>query len=145
MSDRAVPGVTWAVLVVLAVLLTVGGCLLFFRGSILPDGGYTNALPNGYSLVKTNDLTVAIFAPAGQEPQLHREGVAVAPLVKRIYVESDVIWGEVVASDESELSHLGTPGWFRLDTSTGQLSLFRSEQEMKSANPAVRFDWDVCP
>jgi hypothetical protein len=95
-------------------LLIAGGlCLL-----ITSCGDFERSLPGSYSLVRFNADEIMIVKRV--EPG---DGIktVIGPKIKGYKVSKAVVIGEVVLPDSSALKNESTPGYFVLDTDTGDV------------------------
>lgn len=118
----------WAAILLGAVMLM--GC----------NRDYARRLPNGFELVRTNGLTVAIYTPSDDgHPATKKFGhdVIVKPKIISIGISGAIVFGEAVASPQSELP--SEPGFFVVDTSaaTVETGLDRDSFERKLADLGI--------
>ena len=93
-------------------LIAGGLCLL-----MTSCGDFERPLPGGYSLVRMNADEIIIVKrvePSGIK-------IVVGPKIKGYKVSEGVVIGDVVIPDWSALKSESTPGYFVLDTSTGEV------------------------
>ena len=99
-----------------AFLLLVSGC---WRGD------FAKTLPNGYELIRTNYYTTMIWTPrVGGE----RECI-VPPDIQEIAIHRQYVFGWLVSSPRSDKGSESIPGFFVLDTSTGETLLGLDEDD----------------
>ena len=113
-------------------------------------GDYETKLPNGYRLVRTNASSIQIFEPldAGyrSSPAYRRrdtvngnatfhDSIVVPPKIVAIGCVGDIVYGIVETSPDSENATLTVPGYFVLDTRTGDVALgLNKESHLKRLN-----------
>lgn len=119
-------GKTWLLTGLLAVIVAIGIALSLLQSNEMPR------LVGGYRLSMSNSSTVVVLAP--QHFRSHESnpviGLAVAARVTRVAVEGSVIIGFVESSPDSELVRYETPGYFIIDTTSGNVSSGLAEAEM---------------
>ena len=101
-------------------------------------GDYETKLPNGYRLVRTNASSIQIFEPSDagyrSSPAYRRRdtvdgnatfhnSIVVPPKIVAIGCVGDIVYGIVETSPDSENATLTVPGYFVLDTRTGDVAL----------------------
>ena len=86
-------------------------------------GDYQIDLPNGYRLVRTNASSIQIFSPPTVKRLGDHTGIVVPPKIVAIACVGDVVCGIVESSPDSENAALTVPGYFVLDTRTGDVTL----------------------
>ncbi len=111
------------------VLVSVLGC----------HGDFERGLPNGYRLVRTNAVQTYITPPEGVHHPSHRFGTAVAPNITQVGLQQEMVFGVVEAPPEPEpgdylqLAHFSVPGYFILNTRTGDVRAGLDEDVWRAA------------
>ena len=100
-------------------LVTVVPMLIFLTGC----GDYQIDLPNGYRLARTNAPSIQIFTPRTPKRLSDFVGVVVPPKIVAIGCVGDIVYGIVEASPGSDKAARTVPGYFVLDTGTGDVTL----------------------
>lgn len=97
------------------------------------DRNYSKPLPNGYAIVKPDSATICIASPTSglHHPSHHGGGVAVAAFIDQLGVTGDIVYGHVASSSNSSMSDIEGPGYFVLDTRTGELRSRMSYEQFK--------------
>ena len=105
------------------VVLSISGC----------NGDYETSLPNGYKLFRTNSSTKVILAPTGKQHPSHcAPGLAVAAKVNGMAIVGKWVVGVVVTSPTSEVVNCEAPGYFILNTETGEVWLRLTEAKWRA-------------
>ncbi len=92
-------------------------------------GDYAKDLPNGYELVRTNTHTKMIWTRRGS-PRGRK--CVVPPDIQEIAVRGNYVFGWLVTSPRADKFGESIPGYFLLDTSTGEVLLGLDEEDWKS-------------
>ncbi len=85
---------------------------------------YSRSLPNGYTLEKTNNSTIFILGPEDDFPRQ----VVVPARVSALAVKGEWVLGWVEEEPEATLSTESAPGYFLLDTESGDVTLELSRE-----------------
>jgi hypothetical protein len=115
--------------VLLGASVVLGGC----------NRDFVRPLPRGYRLARTNPYTVVIVAPAHVHHPAHVHGTAVPPKIVEVGVWRTFVYGRVSASPQSELAALSQPGYFVLDTSTGNVDTGMTESAWRRRLESLGF------
>jgi len=123
----------WLVWLIGTPMVLAGGVVVFlflFLWTLAAYQGYERRLPNYYVLVREHNSSV-IRTPRGREdePTNCARGYAVAANIDAITNVGYTVLGHVAPAEQSLISHLGCPGFFILDTTTGEVFHGLTEEE----------------
>lgn len=105
------------------------------RDAFRIGGEFERELVNGYVVFASNPRTVAILAPEAHRdhPTNCSNGLAVAALVDGVSIHGNMILGHVAVSPSSELADFAVPGYFIIDSTSGDVRKGMSRQDWESA------------
>jgi hypothetical protein len=84
---------------------------------------YSVLLPNGYKLVRTNDLSIFIFRPHLAEGTVVEKAAVVPPKIVALNISDDIVFGRTEDAPGADDWGRATPGFFILDTKNHKIQL----------------------
>ena len=94
-------------------------------------GDYSIDLPNGYRIERTNASTIMIFGSSGVKQESNRYRFVVPPKITAIGCSVDIVYGIIEESPKADIVGETIPGYFILNTGTGDIKLGLNEIDFR--------------